>query len=241
MDIDGMGEVLVDQVVDKLDVRSPDDLFRLDVKALAALDRMGEKSAERVKAGLEEAKARGLGRVLNGLAVRHVGETMAEDLAAYFKTADGLLEFAARYVAEEEEAVETVAPAKSSERGAVEGLARKSADSIFHELDSPAVRKVFAGLADVGVSLSVRASDVREVAEVAGKTFVLTGTLPTLTRTEATKRVKAAGGKVSGSVSKKTDYVVAGDDPGSKHEKAQSLGVTIIDEAALLALVGDAG
>jgi DNA ligase (NAD+) len=240
MDIDGMGEVLVDQVVDKLGVRSPDDLFRLEVEALAELDRMGEKSAERVKAGLEEAKGRGLGRVLNGLAIRHVGATMAEDLAAYFKTADGLLEFAARYVAEDEEAVEAVAPAKSSERGAVEGLARKSADSIFHELDSPAVRKVFAGLADIGVSLSVRAADVREVADVTGKTFVLTGTLPTLKRTDATKRVKAAGGKVSGSVSKKTDYVVAGDDPGSKHEKAQSLGVTIIDEAALLALLGDA-
>jgi DNA ligase (NAD+) len=240
MDIDGMGEVLVDQVVDKLGVRSPDDLFRLEVDALAGLDRMGHKSAERVKAGLEEAKGRGLGRVLNGLAVRHVGETMAEDLAAYFKTADALLEFAARYVAEDEEAVETVAPAKSSERGAVEGLARKSADSIFHELDSPAVREVFAGLADVGVSLRVRAADVREIPDVAGKTFVLTGTLPTLTRTEVTKRVKAAGGKVSGSVSKKTHYVVAGDDPGSKHDKAQSLGVTIIDEAALLALLGDA-
>ena len=239
MDIDGMGEVLVDQVVDKLGVRSPDDLFRVEVDALTGLDRMGQKSAERVKAGLEAAKERGLAHVLNGLAIRHVGETMAEDLAAYFKTADALLEFAARYVAEDEDAIETVAPVKSAERGAVEGLARKSADSIFHELDSPAVRSVFAGLADVGVSLSVRAADVREVAEVAGKTFVLTGTLPTLKRTEATQRVKAAGGKVSGSVSKNTDYVVAGDDPGSKHEKAESLGVTIIDEAALLALLGD--
>jgi len=240
MDIDGMGEVLVDQVVDKLGVRSPDDLFRLEVDALAGLDRMGEKSAERVKAGLEAAKERGLARVLNGLAIRHVGETMAEDLAAYFKTADALLEFAARYVAEDEEAVETVAPAKSSERGAIEGLARKSADSIFYELDTPAIRDVFSGLADVGVTLSVSAADVREVAEVAGKTFVLTGTLPTLARTEATTRIKAAGGKVSGSVSKKTDYVVAGDDPGSKHDKAQSLGVEIIDEAALLDLLGDA-
>ena len=240
MDIDGMGEVLVDQVVDKIGVRWPDELFRLDVDALAALDRMGQKSAERVKAGLEAAKERGLGRVLNGLAIRHVGETMAEDLAAYFKTADALLDFAARYVAEDESAVETVAPAKSAERGAIEGLARKSADSIFHELDSPAVRKVFSGLADVGVSLSVRAVDVREVADVAGKTFVLTGTLPTLKRTEATKRIKVAGGKVSGTVSKKTDYVVAGDDPGSKHDKAQSLGVEIIDEAALLDLLGDA-
>ena len=239
MDIDGMGEVLVDQVVDKLGVRSPDDLFRIEVDALAALGRMGQKSAERVKTGLEAAKERGLARVLNGLAIRHVGETMAEDLAAYFKTADALLDFAARYVAEDEDVVETVAPAKSSERGAIEGLARKSADSIFHELDAPAVRKVFMGLADVGVTLSVRAADVHEVADVAGKAFVLTGTLPTLKRTEATKRIKAAGGKVSGSVSKKTDYVVAGDDPGSKHDKAQSLGVEIIDEAALLALLGE--
>ncbi len=241
MDIDGMGEVLVDQVVDKVGVRSADDFFRLDVDALAALDRMGKKSAERVKVGLEAAKERGLARVLNGLAIRHVGETMAEDLSAYFRTADALLAFAARYVADDEEAIEMVAPAKSSERGAIEGLARKSADSIFRELDSPAVRKVFAGLASVGVNLSGSAADVREIAAVAGKTFVLTGTLPTLNRTEATKRIKAAGGKVSGSVSKKTGFVVAGDDPGSKLDKAESLGVEIIDEAALLALLGDAG
>ena len=240
MDVDGLGEVLVDQLVDRLGVRSPDDLFRVEADALASLDRMGQKSAERVKAGLEQAKGRGLARVLNGLAIRHVGETMAEDLAAYFKTADALLDFAARYVAEDEEAVETVAPAKSTERGAIEGLARKSADSIFHELNSPAVRKVFEGLAEVGVDLGVRAADVRDVADVAGKTFVLTGTLPTLKRTEATKLIKGAGGKVSGSVSKKTDYVVAGEEAGSKLAKAQSLGVEVIDEAALLALLGEA-
>ena len=241
MDIDGMGEVLVDQVVDKLGVRSPDDLFGLDVDALAGLDRMGQKSAERVKVGLEDAKARGLARVLHGLAIRHVGQTMAEDLAAYFKTADALLEFAGRYVAEDEDAIETVAPAKSTERGAIEGLARKSADSIFHELDSPAVQKVFGGLAEVGVYLAVKAADMRAVEAVAGKTFVLTGTLPTLKRTEATKRIKAAGGKVSGSVSKKTDYVVAGEDPGSKFEKAQTLGVAVLDEAALIEILGGDG
>ncbi len=241
MDIDGMGEVLVDQVVDKLGVRSPDDLFGLDVDALAGLDRMGQKSAERVKAGLEDAKQRGLARVLHGLAIRHVGQTMAEDLAAYFKTADALLEFAGRYVAEDEDAIETVAPAKSTERGAIEGLARKSADSIFHELDSPAVQKVFGGLAEVGVYLAVKAADMRAVEAVAGKTFVLTGTLPTLKRTEATKRIKAAGGKVSGSVSKKTDYVVAGEDPGSKFEKAQTLGVAVLDEAALIEILGGDG
>ena len=238
MDIDGLGEVLVDQLVDKLGVRSPDELFRLEVDDLASLERMGNKSAERVKAGLEEAKGRGLAPVLTGLAIRHVGETMAEDLAAYFKTADALLAFAERYATGDEEAIELVAPAKSSERGVIEGLARKTADSIFVELSSPAVRKVFDGLAEVGVSLSVRASEVREVAAVAGKTFVLTGTLPTLTRTEATKRIKAAGGKISGSVSKKTDYVVAGADPGSKLDKAQSLGVTVIEEAELLDMLG---
>jgi DNA ligase (NAD+) len=238
MDIDGLGQVLVDQVVDKLGVRSPDDLFRLDVDALASLERMGKKSAERVKVGLEAAKDRGLGRVLHGLAIRHVGETMAEDLASYFKTADALLAFAARYAAGDEEAIELVAPSKSSERGVIEGLARKTADSIFVELNSPAVRKVFEGLAEVGVSLTVQSAEVREVAAVAGRSFVLTGTLPTLKRTEATKRIKAAGGKVSGSVSKKTDYVVAGADPGSKLTKAQSLGVTVIDEVELLELLG---
>lgn len=237
MDIDGMGAVLIEHVVDKLGVRSPDDLFRLDVDALADLDRMGTKSAERVVAGLQAAKSRGLARVLNGLAIRHVGETMAEDLAAYFNTADALLEFAERYASGDERAIETVAPAKSSERGAIEGLARKTADSIFHELSSPAVRKVFEGLAEVGVDLSAKATRVRSVAAVAGKTFVLTGTLPTLKRTEATKRIKEAGGKVSGSVSKKTDYVVAGDDPGSKLDKAVALGVEVIDEAALLAML----
>ncbi len=238
MDIDGLGEVLVDQVVDKLGVRSPDDLFRLEVDELASLERMGKKSAERVKAGLEEAKGRGLARVLNGLAIRHVGETMAEDLAAYFKTAEALLAFAERYAAGDDEAIELVAPAKSSERGVIEGLARKTADSIFNELSSPAIRQVFEGLAEVGVSLRAQVSEVHEVADVAGKTFVLTGTLPTLTRTEATKLIKSAGGKASGSVSKKTDYVVAGADPGSKLEKAQALDVTVIDEAELLRLLG---
>jgi len=168
-----------------------------------------------------------------------VGETMADELAAHFRTADALLEFAARYVADDRDAIETVAPAKSTERGAIEGLARKSAESIFRELNSRAVRKVFAGLAEVGVSLSARAAEVREVDAVAGKTFVLTGRLPTLKRTDAAQRIKAAGGKVSGSVSKKTDYVVAGDDPGSKLDKATSLGVEVIDEAGLLTLLGD--
>lgn len=239
MDIDGMGAVLVDQVVDKLGVQAADDLFRLEINQLASLDRMGEKSAERVKAGLEDAKGRGLARVLTGLAIRHVGETMAEDLAGYFKTAGALLDFAARYATEEDDAIEMVAPAKSTERGAIEGLARKSADSIFHELNSPAVRDVFAGLEAVGVNLTANAASVRTVEAIAGKTFVLTGTLPTMKRSEAAQKIKTAGGKVSSAVSKKTDYLVAGAEAGSKLDKANSLEVEVIDEDALVALLGN--
>ena len=237
MDVDGMGAVLIDQVVDKLGVRSPDDLFRLDVEQLASLERMGAKSAERVKQGLEQAKRRGLARVLAGLAIRHVGEAMAEDLSAYFRTAGALLEFAGRYAAGDDEAIATVAPNKSTERGAIEGLARKSADSIFIELDSPAVRRVFQGLAEVGVDLSVSSPIAQQLTEVSGKSFVLTGTLPTMKRSEASTLIKAAGGKVSGSVSKKTDYLVAGSEPGSKLEKARSLGVRVIDEEAFKRLL----
>jgi DNA ligase (NAD+) len=161
---------------------------------------------------------------------------MAEDLARYFGSAQALLDFAARYNRGEPEAVQALTPDKG--QGAIEGLARKTATSIFAELDSEAVRKVFAGLAQAGVLLEAT-SPRREVVEgVAGKTFVLTGTLPTLKRNEAADAIKQAGGKVSGSVSKKTDYVVAGEEAGSKLENAKALGVAVIDEAGLLTLLG---
>jgi len=185
--------------------------------------------------GLERAKGRGLARVLVGLAIRHVGETMAEDLAGYFGSAEELLAFARRYTGGEPEAVQQLSPDKGS--GAIEGLARKSATSIFAELDSAAVRNVFAGLARAGVSLVATTARRAAVAGVAGKSFVLTGTLPQLKRSEAAERIKRAGGKVSGSVSKNTDYVVAGDEAGSKLEKAVELGVTVLDEAGLLQLL----
>jgi len=216
-------------------VRSPEQLFALTAEKLSALERMGKKSAENVVAALERAKRRGLSRVLTGLAIRHVGETMAEDLARYFGNAEALLAFAQRYASEEPEAVQLLSPDKGS--GAIEGLARKSAHSIFAELNSEAVRAVFSGLAGAGVSLEATSVRRAAVAGVAGKSFVLTGTLPTLKRNEAGERIKRAGGKVSGSVSKKTDYVVAGEEAGSKLEKAVELGLTVLDEAGLIQLL----
>ena len=236
MDIDGMGTALVEQVTRELGVRSPDQLFTLTAEQLTGLERMGKKSAENVERALTRAKGRGLARVLVGLAIRHVGETMAEDLASYFGTADALLDFARRYVQGEPDAVQTLSPDKG--QGAIEGLAKKSATSIFAEIDSDAVRAVFEGLADAGVSLEATQARREAIEGVAGKTFVLTGTLPTLKRSDAADAIKRAGGKVTGSVSKQTDYVVAGEEAGSKLEKAQSLGLAVLDEAGLLRLLG---
>lgn len=237
MDIDGLGAVLVVQIVEKLGVSSPEQLFDLSVKDLAGLERMGKKSAENVIAGLERAKGRGLARVLTALAIRHVGTTTAEDLAGHFGSAEALLDFAARYCAGDEAAVESIAPEKGS--GAIEGLTRKSADVIMTELNSQGVRRVIAGLERAGVRLTQLEGQRQDVEGVAGKSFVLTGTLPTLKRSDAADKIKRAGGKVSGSVSKKTDFVVAGDEAGSKLEKAQKLGVTVLDEAGFLALLGE--
>lgn len=238
MEIDGMGESLVGQVIDKLGVRSPHELFALTSEALTGLERMGKKSADNVVKALAAAKSRGLSRVLYALAIRHVGETMSEDLATYFGTGEKLLAFAQRYAEGDDATIAVVAPESGS--GAIEGLARKTADSIFGELASPAVRAVIEGLASAGVSLEARSAQRVEVEGVVGKSFVLTGTLPTWKRDEAGDAIKAAGGKVSGSVSKKTDFVVAGEEAGSKLEKAKELGVTVIDEGQLRALLGRA-
>ncbi|MEQ9079624.1 MAG: NAD-dependent DNA ligase LigA [Sandaracinaceae bacterium] len=238
MDVDGMGAKLIDQLVDKEGIDKPHELFAVTEKQLSGLERMGKKSAQNVLRGLEASKGRGLARVLVGLSIRHLGESMAEDLASYFGTAERLLGFAQRYTAGDEEAVATVAPEKGT--GAIEGLAKKTADVIFAELDSAPIRAVFEGLEAQGVKVDAVIERREEVEGVANKSFVLTGTLPTLKRKDAGDRIKKAGGKVSGSVSKKTDFVVAGDEAGSKLEKAEKLGVTVIDEAELLRMLDGA-
>ncbi|MBX3272965.1 MAG: NAD-dependent DNA ligase LigA [Sandaracinaceae bacterium] len=238
MDVEGLGDKLVEQLARAGLVSEPHHFFALTLGQLAGLERMGDKSGQNVLDALEKAKARGLAKVLVGLSIRHLGERMAEDLAAYFGSAERLLELAGRYVAGDPEAVAALAPDKGT--GAIEGLAKKTADVIFAELDSPRVRAILAGLKERGVSLDAVVERREEIAGVAGKTFVLTGTLPTLKRKDAEDRIKRAGGKTSGSVSKKTDYVVRGDEAGSKLEKAAQLGVAVIDEAELLRLLGGA-
>jgi DNA ligase (NAD+) len=238
MDIEGLGDVILEQLVAQRGLKSPDQLWNLQAADLETLERLGKKSAEKLVARIAGAKDRGLARVLLGLAIRHVGATMANDMARHFGSAEVLLSFARRYCEGDAAAIEEVAPAKGS--GAIPGLARKTADSIFAELDAGPVREVLDGLARAGVDLTAEEAPKTALVEgVAGKTFVLTGTLPNLSRDGASARIKAAGGKVSGSVSKKTDFVVAGADAGSKLEQAQKLGVATLDEAGLLALFGD--
>ena len=236
MEIDWLGESLIAQLIEKKGLSAPHEIFALTKDDIASLDRMGDKSAENVVRAIDGAKSRGLARVLYALAIPLLGEGTSEDLAHYFGSADKLIAFAHRYASGDAEAIATVAPDKGS--GAIEGLAKKSADVIFGALATDALGAIFDGLAKAGVSLEAASATVSLVEGVAGKSFVLTGTLPTLKRDEAGERIKNAGGKVSGSVSKKTDYVVAGDDAGSKLEKARALGVAVIDEAGLLALLG---
>ncbi len=235
MDVDGLGSKLILQVAQRFEISEPHELFDLTEEQLAGLPRMGVRSARNLLAALERSKQRGLARVLVGLSIRHLGERMAEDLASYFGSAQKLLEFSERFVAQDEAAIEALAPDKGT--GGIEGLARKSADAIFGELTTPRIRRIFEGLAAHGVSLDAVVERREAVEGVAGKTFVLTGTLPTLKRKDAGDKIKVAGGKVSGSVSKKTDFVVAGAEAGSKLAKAEKLGVTVIDEAELLRML----
>jgi DNA ligase (NAD+) len=238
MDIEGLGESLVALVTKELGVRAPHELYALTRHGLAQLPRMGDKSADNVLRALVASKSRGLARVLYALAIPNLGQSMAELLARHFGTADALLAFAGRYVAGDPEAVRQAAPEEGN--GIIEGMGKKTADVIFGALDAKEMRAVLGGLAAVGVALVSEAPAVVHREGVAGKTFVLTGTLPTLKRDEAGDRIKSAGGKVSGSVSKKTDFVVAGEEAGSKLEKAKELGVAVIDEAELLRMLGGA-
>jgi DNA ligase (NAD+) len=221
MDIEGGGEVLVAQLVKGGLARDVSDLYRLKPAEVAALERMGEKSAQNFLAGVEASKSRDLWRLLFGLGILHVGAGVAKALAKAFPTLDDLAGAGAAQLAEVEDVGEVIAA---------------SVEQWFGDPDN---RALVERLRKAGLNFqSALHNPAAKLGKFAGKTFVLTGTLPTLKREEAAAKIEALGGKVSGSVSKKTDYVVAGAEAGSKLEKAQTLGVKIIDEAEFLKLCG---
>lgn len=220
MGIDGMGDKLVDALADAGKIKSPADLYRLTPEDLASLPRMGAKSAQNILASVAKSKETTLGRFIFALGIRHVGEATARDLAAHFGTLEKLEK------ATIEECLE------------VNDVGEVIAESITSFFAEPRNREVVDSLVASGVAWpAAKAPEAEEGSPVAGKTFVLTGTLPTLSRDEASDMILAAGGKVSGSVSKKTSYVVAGAAAGSKLEKAQKLGVAVIGEEELLEML----
>jgi DNA ligase (NAD+) len=219
MDIEGLGEKLVDQLVDGDIVKTPADLYALDMHTLRGLERMAEKSAGNVLAAIEKSKRTTLGRFIYALGVRNVGEATARDLAQHFGSINALRE------------------ANAERLQQVPSIGPIVAQSIVQFFSEPHNRDVIAQLQASGVAFE-RPDPARESARIAGKTFVLTGTLPTLTREEAAERIARLGGRVTASVSKKTDYVVVGTDPGSKYDKAVALGIAILDQDGLLELLG---
>ena len=222
LDIEGLGEKLVDQLVEKGLVHGVADLYNLTLAQLAGLERMGGKSAENLLRALEKSKTTTLARFLYGLGIREVGEATAEALAQHFGELPAIMEA-------DEEILQTV-----PDVGPV--VARQIA-SFFREKHN---RDVIEKLQAAGVHWPKTERRVR-AAPLAGKTFVLTGTLAAMTRDEAKDRLQALGAKVAGSVSAKTDYVVAGEEPGSKLDKARALNVAVLDERQFLQLLGEAG
>ncbi len=223
MDIEGLGEKLVDQLVDARIIHGLPDLYRLGLSSLAGLDRMAEKSAGNLLEALERSKRTSLARFLYALGIRHVGEATAKDLARHFGSLDPVMD------------------ASVDELLQVRDVGPVVAHSIHTFFAQPHNRETVEQLRACGVHWDDEAGTGSAPQTLQGQTFVLTGTLPTLSRDQAKALIESAGGKVSGSVSKKTDFVVAGAEAGSKLEKAQALGVAVIDEARLLVLAsGDA-
>jgi len=222
MDIEGLGDKLVDQLVDGGLIRTLPELYKLGVAKLTALDRMGEKSAANLVQALQARKHTTLQRFLYGLGVRHVGESTARDLARHFGALDKIIDASIEQLLEVQDVGPTVA---------------RSVRVFF---DQPHNREVVEQLRAAGVHWDEHEGALSEQGPrpLLGQTFVLTGALPTLSRDEAKALIEAAGGKVAGSVSKKTHHVVAGDDAGSKLDKARELGIPILDEAGLRALLG---
>ena len=219
LDIDGLGEENVKRFLDEGLIKSFDGLYELTVERLTQLDRFGETSAGNLVDAIEASKGQPFERVIYGLGLPGIGYVNARNLARRFRSMDALLEASDEQLAE------------------VEGMGPILAKSVHDALAEPRVREVIDRLRGHGLQMEEEGPPPPTEGPLVGKTVVLTGTMPTLTRPEATARIEAAGGKVTGSVSKNTDYLVAGADPGSKMTKAQELGTEILDEDGLLKLL----
>ena len=239
MDIEGLGEKLVDQLVDLEIVRTPADIYRLDPGTLAGLERMGEKSAQNVVAAIEKSKTPTLARFVYALGIPGIGEEVARILAKHFAGLEALLHADWADIAEKKRGVQKENAARKRRGGAalpsvLEGIGPELMESLEKFFSQEHNREVIAQLtAGRGIRVQAGKSPSAAADQFGGKTFVLTGTLPGMTRDEAVESIRSRGGKVVGSVSKQTDYVVAGDDAGSKLEKARKLGVAVLDEAGL--------
>ena len=241
MDIEGLGEKLVDQLVDLEIVRTPADIYRLDVGTLAELERMGEKSAQNVVAAIERSKTPSLARFVYALGIPGAGEEVARMLAKHFARLDALLHANWADIAEGKKRIQKENAARKR-RGegplpsVLEGIGPELMESLEKFFLQKHNQEVIAQLTAGPHGIQVQAEKSRSGTadrSFAGKTFVLTGTLPNMTRDEAIQLIEGRGGKVTGSVSSQTDYVVAGDQAGSKLEKALKLGVAVLDEAGL--------
>jgi len=229
LDVEGMGGKLIEQLVERGLIRSISDLYGLDAALLSSLERMGEKSAENLISAMEASRSQPWARQLYGLGIHHVGEVNAKGLAAAFPDIDTL----ARTAVDHPEAISEL-----------HGIGPEITQSLQQWFNTPANQRLIKQLQDVGLSLASSEQERQELASrsstdgvLSGQTVVLTGTLPSMSRTQAKELIEAAGGKVSGSVSKKTSFVLAGEEAGSKLEKANKLGISVIDEAGLVALL----
>jgi len=220
MDIEGIGDVMSAQLTELALVKDIADIYALTARDLERVPRTGEKTIANLLRTIEESKNRGMARLLTGLGIRFVGTQTAQILAGDFGSVEGLQE------------------ASLAELTQSEGIGPEVGKSVHLFFAQPANRNMIERLARAGIAMSAPERTKIAAGALLGKSFVLTGTLEGLTREEATELIVSAGGKVTGSVSKKTDYVVAGDDPGSKYIKAQQLGIEILDESALKRLCG---
>jgi DNA ligase (NAD+) len=220
MDIDGLGESIVDQLVAHKLVHNFADLYALTIEDIVPLERMAQKSAQNLVNAIEDSKQQAFERVLHGLGIRFVGKTVARDLAKHLKTIDALIE------------------AREEELTAINSIGPAIAESVVKFFKNPKNKEIIEELREQGLTLEYEEEELSSRA-LEDKTFVLTGSLPSLTRKDAKALIEKHGGKATSSVSGNTDYLLAGENPGSKYQKAEKLDVEIIDEATFFEMIGE--